>query len=88
MSKFTINTQTGIQDIQVKDLQKFLNTLGFKVAKDGNGSLGKETSYFGLLTKKALAKFQKENGIKPATGYFGPITRKFVNQMIQKSKGI
>jgi peptidoglycan hydrolase-like protein with peptidoglycan-binding domain len=63
----------------VKQLQIFLNSQGFTVAKKGAGSLGYETTYFGLLTQKALAKFQKANGITPAVGYFGPITRSFIN---------
>ncbi|MFA6416366.1 MAG: immunoglobulin-like domain-containing protein [Candidatus Paceibacterota bacterium] len=59
----------------VKMLQKFLNAKGFPVAKTGLGSIGKETNKFGALTRAALIKFQKANGIKPASGYFGPKTR-------------
>lgn len=63
----------------IRRLQMYLNTHGFPVATKGVGSIGKETSYFGPATVTALAKFQKANGIKPAVGYFGPVTRKFVN---------
>ncbi len=36
---------------------------------------GVSKGYFGSLTKSALAKWQAKNGITPAAGYFGPITR-------------
>ena len=59
----------------VRSLQKFLNSKGFVVSETGAGSPGSETSYFGSLTKKALAAYQTANGITPAVGYFGPVTR-------------
>jgi peptidoglycan hydrolase-like protein with peptidoglycan-binding domain len=43
----------------VLQLQKYLNAQGFFVAQSGAGSIGKETNYFGLLTYKALIKFQE-----------------------------
>jgi hypothetical protein len=33
------------------------------------------TTYFGLLTQAALIEYQRKEGITPAVGYFGPITR-------------
>lgn len=63
-------------DVQL--LQHYLNLHGYAVAATGSGSVGHETTYFGALTKAALAKFQKAVGIKPASGYFGPITRAYV----------
>lgn len=65
----------GINGADVKALQQYLNTHGYVIAKSGSGSLGYETNYFGVLTQRALIKFQKDKGIKPAVGYFGPITR-------------
>jgi len=48
------------------------------VALTGMGSINKETVLFGALTRRALSKFQVANGIKPANGNFGPITRALV----------
>lgn len=72
----------GVVSEDVRTLQKFLNVSGFQVAATGGGSLGNETQKFGPATQKALVKFQAANGIKPATGYYGPITR----ATIQKSQ--
>ena len=69
-------------DTEVQRLQSFLNTQGFSVSKTGAGSPGKETNKFGPATKAALIKFQKAHGIKPAIGFFGPVTRKVVNGMV------
>ncbi|MDQ3075849.1 MAG: DUF5011 domain-containing protein [bacterium] len=69
---------------EVKNLQEFLNAHGFVVAKSGSGSSGKETSYFGYRTKLALSKFQQAHNIKPAVGYFGPLTRKSINEILAK----
>ena len=65
----------------VKQLQEFLNTHGFVIAKTGPGSSGNETTIFGKLTKTALIKFQKANNISPAVGYFGPKTRLKINEL-------
>jgi peptidoglycan hydrolase-like protein with peptidoglycan-binding domain len=59
----------------VRQLQIYLNTHGFPIATAGNGSLGNETTYFGVATQRALIAFQKSKGITPANGYFGPKTR-------------
>jgi len=69
----------GVVNPDVKALQKYLNLHGFPVSSTGAGSPGHETETFGSLTRSALAKFQYINGIKPAVGYFGPLTRKFVD---------
>jgi lysophospholipase L1-like esterase len=75
---FDRDLQAGNAHAQVKLLQQYLNTHGFIVSKIGAGSVGNETTIFGPATKAALIKFQKAVGIKPASGYFGPITRKFM----------
>jgi len=76
---FTKNLQFGDVDEQVIHLQRFLNNNGYLLIKDGPGSPGKETNYFGELTRQAVIKFQEKNNINPAVGYFGPITRSSVN---------
>ncbi len=58
----------------VRQLQKFLNASGFTIAATGVGSPGQESTYFGNLTRIALAKWQAANGISPAAGYLGPKT--------------
>ena len=63
----------------VRQLQKFLNSNGFVVSAAGAGSVGNETTLFGPATKAALIRFQKAHNIKPASGYFGSITRSVIN---------
>lgn len=77
--------QVNTKGADVKTLQQFLNSQGFIVSKTGAGSLGKETTLFGPATKAALIKFQAKNGIKPASGYFGPITRAFIKALLIKN---
>ncbi|MDO8490344.1 MAG: ice-binding family protein [bacterium] len=37
------------------------------------------TSYFSILTRRALAEFQTKTGINPPLGNFGPITRAYIS---------
>ncbi len=80
---FTKNLKYRDRNTDVLELQKFLNNNGFPISKSGIGSKGNETTYFGLATRSALIKYQKANNIKPTEGYFGVITRKFVNSVVQ-----
>jgi|GEM_PF-2396603 len=76
-----LNTNTAGPNVSTtRELQRFLNTNGFPVAVSGPGSLDNETDTFGELTRQALARFQKANGISPALGVFGPITKAFINK--------
>jgi Putative peptidoglycan binding domain len=75
---FTRDLTVGSTGADVKALQEFLNANGAQVAASGAGSPGSESNYFGGLTKAALAKYQAAHGIKPAAGYFGPITRSYI----------
>jgi peptidoglycan hydrolase-like protein with peptidoglycan-binding domain len=65
-----------------RDLQRFLNTNGFPIAPSGPGSLNNETGVFGARTRQALIRFQRANGISPALGIFGPVTRAFINRLV------
>jgi peptidoglycan hydrolase-like protein with peptidoglycan-binding domain len=76
---FTRSLKLGATGTDVKALQVYLNSHGSPVATSGPGSIGNESSYFGMATKNALAKFQKAHSIEPAEGYFGQITRTFIN---------
>ncbi|MDD5749492.1 MAG: peptidoglycan DD-metalloendopeptidase family protein [Patescibacteria group bacterium] len=77
--QFTRDLKLGSTGEDVRELQKYLNQSGFIVSSSGAGSSGNETTYFGPATEAALIKFQQAKGISPAAGYFGSITRTFVN---------
>ena len=73
--QFNNNLKSGMVNDDVKRLQKFLNEQGYTITKTGPGSPGNETNMFGRLTREALIRFQKDQHITPAIGYFGPVTR-------------
>jgi len=79
--QFSRDLELGDENIDVKELQKYLNKNGFTVASSGAGSIGNETSYFGPATQSALISFQRAKNISPALGYFGPLTRAFINSV-------
>jgi len=78
---FTRDLQVGSTGDDVKVLQQWLNANGYQVAASGPGSPGNETTYFGVATQAALAKFQAANGITPSAGYLGPKTRAAIQAM-------
>lgn len=55
------NPKLGDNNTDVLNLQIALNRLGYIVAKEGPGSPGNETNYFGQATKNALEAFQRDN---------------------------
>jgi peptidoglycan hydrolase-like protein with peptidoglycan-binding domain len=75
---FLTNYQLYDRSEDIRSLQQLLNTQGFIVAHSGPGSPGNETSIFGLHTYQTLIDFQLAHGL-PTTGYFGPLTRAFLN---------
>ena len=77
VSAFTRNLKTGDRGEDVRDLQRFLNGMGFTVSTEGPGSPGNETDLFGGKTKAALIQYQLSKGL-PGTGFFGPMTREAV----------
>lgn len=82
--RFTRNLELGMIGNDVLELQKFLNAEGAIIALTGTGSKGRETSYFGPLTKTALIAWQVSKGILP-TGYFGPLSIKEANKRLPKA---
>lgn len=81
---FLTDLSIGSRTDDVQRLQQFLNSKGYIVnaRPDGAGAPGRESMYFGDLTREALARFQAANSITPAVGYFGPITRALVNSLL------
>jgi peptidoglycan hydrolase-like protein with peptidoglycan-binding domain len=69
---FTMDLTTGSTGSQVTALQSWLISKGYSIPAGATG-------YFGSQTTAALAAYQAANGISPAVGYFGPITRAHVN---------
>lgn len=65
---FTRDLTVGSTGADVTALQNWLISKGFAISAGATG-------YFGAQTKAALAAYQAANGISPAAGYFGPITR-------------
>ena len=65
---FTTDLTIGSRGADVTELQAQLIAGGFLV-------IDAPTGYFGPLTRDAVAKWQAANGVAPAAGYFGPISR-------------
>jgi hypothetical protein len=71
-ASFTMDLTMGASGAEVTALQNFLIGAGHSIAAGATG-------YFGAQTQAALAAYQSANGISPAAGYFGPVTRAKVN---------
>jgi len=69
---FSQDLTLGSSGADVTALQNWLISKGYAIAAGATG-------YFGAQTQAALAKYQAAEGISPASGYFGPITRAKVN---------
>lgn len=86
--QFSNKLEVGDGGLDVLNLQKKLNSLGFTVSPSGPGAPGYETSYYGPATTAALKKFQCQYNIVCVgdpwtTGYgnFGPMTRQKMNSL-------
>lgn len=66
---FTRNLKVGISGADVKCLQALLN-------------VAPQTGYFGSLTKNAVIAYQQKEGISPAVGFVGPLTRAKLNVLV------
>ena len=91
-------TQTlfwGMESPEVKRLQQVLNANPeTRLAANGPGSPGNETTTFGSLTRNAVMKFQEKYGIvfsgdEHTTGYglLGPRTRAMLGAVYQSLHG-
>jgi peptidoglycan hydrolase-like protein with peptidoglycan-binding domain len=69
---FNADLTVGSSGATVTALQTWLISQGYSISAGATG-------YFGAQTKAAVAAYQTANGITPAAGYFGPITRAKVN---------
>lgn len=65
---FTRNLFVGVRGDDVKCLQNYLIGAGQSIPAGATG-------YFGSQTQAAVAAWQTANGVSPAAGYFGPISR-------------
>lgn len=79
VGQFDRNLYYGLKsDSDVVILQETLRKLGFFTYTVSTGN------YFSA-TVDAVKRFQTANGIKPASGYFGPLTRAEINRLIISS---
>lgn len=75
----------------VRALQTYLNNHAFFIGKNGPGSPGHETTYFGVGTRLALLAFQTHHaadillpfGLKKGNGILSGATRAFINASLQ-----
>lgn len=70
--KFTKNLYFGLRNVDVLQLQK-------RLVKEGYGNFT-PTGYFGILTQRAVIKYQLAKGISPPLGFCGIITRGELNK--------
>lgn len=85
---FSRNLSIGASGEDVRELQRFLNQNEVtQIAQSGPGSPLNETSYFGVLTQKAVIRFQElyasevlaPVGLTRGTGFVGSKTREKLN---------
>jgi len=80
---FTRSLTVNVTGEDVRCLQQYLNSTDFTVASSGPGSPGNETTFFGPLTRSAVAKWQAANNVSPPVGYFGPISRAKYDSLVE-----
>ncbi len=88
---FILSSQTldvGDTHSSIRSLQRFLNTNGFTVATNGDGSPGNESNYYGQATSRAVSRLQESyksvilepSNLTRGTGTVGPRTIYFINR--------
>lgn len=73
---FTRSLTVGVRGDDVTCLQNYLTGTGHFTYAGG------ATGYFGSITQSAVAAWQAANGVSPAAGYFGPISRAKYDSMV------
>lgn len=73
---FAKNLWKGARDADVKSLQEFLISQNKGPAAQALAKIT-TTTYFGEMTRAAVAEYQAAVGISPASGSFGPVTRAY-----------
>jgi outer membrane murein-binding lipoprotein Lpp len=76
---FTRNLYLGLSGDDVKCLQNYLIGAGYSIPAGATG-------YYGSQTQSAVAAWQTANGISPAAGYFGPLSRAKYNELVTAAK--
>lgn len=91
---FGRNLTIGDRGEDVRQLQRFLNQdPATRIASFGDGSPGRETTYFGPATANALKRFQERhrseiltpNGLSTGSGFFGASTRVKIATLLRNS---
>ncbi len=65
---FTTDLSIGSRGEEVRCLQQSLIAMGYAIAAGATG-------YFGDETRAAVGAWQRDTGVRPSVGYFGPISR-------------
>ena len=73
---FTRDLTIGSQGSDVTCLQNYLTSTGHFSFSGGS------TGYFGSITRTAVGAWQASNGVAPAAGYFGAISRAKYSSMV------
>jgi methionine-rich copper-binding protein CopC len=81
LSQAPNNLSVGNAGLPVAFLQAFLMAENSGPATQALLRVG-ATAYFGPLTRAALAEYQAAHNIVPARGYYGPITRNYIQGAI------
>jgi peptidoglycan hydrolase-like protein with peptidoglycan-binding domain len=74
------NNNPITRDIQLNDQGEDVRTLQQLLISKGYAIPAGVTGFFGTQTQQALIKFQQDNNITPAQGYYGPVTSARLNQ--------
>jgi hypothetical protein len=89
--RFTRSLKRGMSGEDVRELQKLMNCLGFKLAESGPGAPGEETSLFAQRTFDAVVRFQetysdevlKPGNLSKGTGFFATYSQKKAHELMR-----